>query len=502
MDIGAYGTEQQSGAIEVFCCYAREDTKLLDELRTHLSSLQKQKMIEVWYDGDIRAGKEWDQEIRKHLNNAKIILLLISSDFINSDYCYHTEMQQALERHKRGEARVISVIVRPTAYWKNISSGDIKLGDLQVLPIDAKPVTKWTDDHDSAWEVVVGGVKETINEVLRSMSVPPVDSGQEQAPIFDVIAQKIAGSPTKKLLGASLYTLYWGHSEGVRSVAWSPDGKYIASGSHDGTIQVWETLTGKYLLTYREHKKGVCSVAWSPDGKYIASAGEDRTVQVWDALNGNTLRKERCITVYPELIISLAWSPDGEYIVSGGTSFLGVWHAMTGKNHRGYGGHGRFFSSDSHIIWSVSWSPNDKYIASGDGSGIIHVWNPNTGKKYLTYKGHSRLVRSISWSPDSNSIASASDDGTVEVWEALTGKPLLTYREHKEGVFSVAWSPNGKYIASGSVNAQVWDSMTGNTHLAYHGHSPPVISVAWSPDGERIASGSWGDTLVQVWDAR
>ncbi len=139
--------EQQSSTIEVFCCYAHEDEHLLDELKRHLSPLRRQQLINVWHDRDISAGTEWEQEIEKHLNEAHIILLLISPNFIHSEYCYGTEMKRALERHKRGEARVIPVILRPVGGWEKVPPGDIQLGQLQALPKDAKPIISWTD-HD------------------------------------------------------------------------------------------------------------------------------------------------------------------------------------------------------------------------------------------------------------------------------------------------------------------------------------------------------------------
>ncbi len=116
---------QQSNEIAIFCCYAREDEKLLDELRAHLSSLQRQKVISVWHDGDISAGAEWELEVKEHLSNANIILLLISSDFIRSDYCYSTEMRHALERHQRREATVIPIILRPVHGWEKVPPGNI-----------------------------------------------------------------------------------------------------------------------------------------------------------------------------------------------------------------------------------------------------------------------------------------------------------------------------------------------------------------------------------------
>src|SRR5215813_7728622 len=125
--------EQQRSTITLFCCYAREDEDLLEKLKRHLSSLRRQQLIEPWYDGDISAGTEWEQEIKKHLNEAHIILLLISSDFINSDYCYDVEMKHAMVRHERKEATVIPIIVRPVT-WQETPIGNKKLGDLQALP--------------------------------------------------------------------------------------------------------------------------------------------------------------------------------------------------------------------------------------------------------------------------------------------------------------------------------------------------------------------------------
>src|SRR6266699_2879928 len=119
--------------LEIFFCYAHEDEALLNKLKTHLRPLQRMGLINVWYDRDISGGTKWAEEIDKHLNEADIILLLVSPDFMDSDYCYGIEMQRALERDQRGEAHVIPIILRPV-YWQDV------LGTLQALPTDAKPV--------------------------------------------------------------------------------------------------------------------------------------------------------------------------------------------------------------------------------------------------------------------------------------------------------------------------------------------------------------------------
>ena len=103
-------------AVKIFFCYAREDEALLKKLKTHLKPLQRQGLIDVWYDRDITAGTEWEREIKEHLNTAQIILLLVSPDFMNSDYCYSVEMQRALQRHEAREASVIPIILRPVSW--------------------------------------------------------------------------------------------------------------------------------------------------------------------------------------------------------------------------------------------------------------------------------------------------------------------------------------------------------------------------------------------------
>lgn len=149
--------------IEIFCCYARKDQELLRDLKTHLAPLQRQGLISIWNDTDITAGTNWEAEISKHLNTAHIILLLISPDFMASDYCYGIEMKRAIERHERGEAHVIPVILRHV-YWRGGP-----LGELQALPKDAKPVT------DQSWQSLDRAffdVTEGIMKAIESMTKP------------------------------------------------------------------------------------------------------------------------------------------------------------------------------------------------------------------------------------------------------------------------------------------------------------------------------------------
>src|SRR5579864_5952422 len=145
--------------VKLFFCYAREDESLLLKLKKHLKPLQHEGIIDnLWYKRDIGAGAEWEKEIEKHLDTAQIILLLVSPDFMTSEYCYSKEMQRAMERHKKGEARVIPIILRPTD-WQDV------LGHLQALPTEGKPITSWSN-RDEAFINVIDGIRPVIKQLI------------------------------------------------------------------------------------------------------------------------------------------------------------------------------------------------------------------------------------------------------------------------------------------------------------------------------------------------
>jgi len=168
--------ETQRMGLEIFCCYARRDQALLEELKKQLYGLVRQEQVTLWADTDINAGAAWEMEIKRHLDKAQIILLLISADFLSSDYCYSTEMKHALQRHERGEACVIPVILRP-ADWKIPP-----LSQLQALPNNAEPVTGNWRTHDEAYLSIVQGVRKSValwsgKETLWLASISSLQSG-------------------------------------------------------------------------------------------------------------------------------------------------------------------------------------------------------------------------------------------------------------------------------------------------------------------------------------
>ncbi len=148
-------------AVKIFFCYAHEDEKLLKKLKTHLMPMLKQGLLDLWHDRDISAGADWEREISEQISTAQIVLLLVSPDFIASDYCYGNEMQRVLERHERGEVKAIPVILRPIQ-WQITP-----LAKLQALPTDAKPIIEWRH-HDKGYLDVATGIQKVIEQMTTN----------------------------------------------------------------------------------------------------------------------------------------------------------------------------------------------------------------------------------------------------------------------------------------------------------------------------------------------
>jgi WD40 repeat protein/serine/threonine protein kinase len=282
-------------------------------------------------------------------------------------------------------------------------------------------------------------------------------------------------------------------SNGLWSVAWSPDGKRLATGGDDGVVKLWESGTGHALTNFQGHTKAVLSVAWSPDGLRLASGGADTTIRIWDLKTGGSvvLRRDHSD------VSCLAWNPDSIRIVSGSwDGTVRVWDTRKGTNTQ-------VFTTGRQVL-SVGWN-NDgtRLVASGRG-GLLKTWDATSGQEVWSLPPNMDADGTVAaWSPDGQQVATGCTDNSVNFRDAATGTNLISFWDNHNPILSVAWSPDGTRLASatsGDGRIAIRDVQNGGRVFQdFRGHLGSVRCVCWRPDGGRIASAS-ADGTVKVWD--
>jgi len=336
------------------------------------------------------------------------------------------------------------------------------------------------------------GEKKSVKKSETKVSVKRTKLKVHTKPLFvNNTIQKYQKQKLKKINPPREIRTFKGHTKWINSVAITPNGKYIVSGSGDKTIKLWNIKTGRLLRNFKGHTDGVLSVAITPNGKYIVSGSSDKTIKLWDIKTGKLIRsfKKKIWGV-----LSVTISPNGKYIVSGSyDNTIKLWDINTGILVRSFkGSRGR--------INSVTIAPNGKYISGGYYSAV-KLWDINTGKLIRSFKGHKDDVSSVAISPNGKYIVSGSGDKTIKLWNINTGRLIRSFKGHTDGILSVAITPNGKHIVSGSHDntIKLWNINTGKLIRSFKGHTDWVASIAISPNGKYIVSGS-SDDKIKLWN--
>lgn len=282
---------------------------------------------------------------------------------------------------------------------------------------------------------------------------------------------------------------FQGHNGWVRSVAFSEAGE-IASGSDDRSIRLWDITSAGEFACLTGHEGAIRSLAFGPGGNLLASGSADTTIRLWDI----TVRREIWrLLGHVSSITSVALSPDGEILASGSDDqTLRLWEVTRGREIRRLHGH-------KSPVTCVAFSPDGQRIASGSGADVV-LWGVSSGREIERFRGHDAPVAGVAFHPEGHTLASSSDDKTVRLWETSSGREILRLMGRSNDIGSVAFSPDGQRLASGceSEAVQLWEVATGR-QIRRLQEEDWVFCVAFSPDGTTLASGSDNNT-VQLWE--
>ena len=292
--------------------------------------------------------------------------------------------------------------------------------------------------------------------------------------------------------------IFGGYSDTVLSVAFSPDGKTLASGDNDGTVQLWDVATRQKIGLALGNTNAVERVAFSPDGKILAAGIADGTVRLWDV--ATPVPASSSLINGPAPVMWVAFSSDGKTLAAGDADgTVRLWDVAT---HRPIGAP---FTVEAGQVDSMALSPDGKTLATGGADGQVRLWDmAPRGQLQLGHPGigQSGPVTSVAFSLDGKTLAAGTADGTVQLWGVATRPSIgpLLINGHAE-IDSMAFSPDGKTLASGDIDGtvQLWDVARQQIRGPFTGHDGPVTSVAFSPDGKTLASGSF-DRTVRLWN--
>ena len=286
---------------------------------------------------------------------------------------------------------------------------------------------------------------------------------------------------------AQLKATLEGHTEVVWSVAFSLDGKTLASGSWDQTIRLWDVETEQLLHILTGHTSHVTSVAFSLDGQTLVSGSWDSTIRLW---NPNTGEHQKTLTDHADGVGSVVFSPDGQILASGsGDQTINLWNTTTWQVDRTLTGH-------TSVVDSVAFSTDGTMLASGSRDKTIRLWNPNTGKLKRALE-HTSEVNRLAFSPDGATLASGHWDNTVRLWNPHTGELKTALPNQGGWANAVAFSSDGGTLAIGGQGISLWDTDTEQYKVSLIEAIGSAVSVVFSPDGGTIASGS-ADNLVRL----
>lgn len=377
---------------------------------------------------------------------------------------------------------------------RSLPGRQYEVRSLDFSPDSKQLVSCGMDKIVRLWDVASG-------KEIRSFQAPGIVDGVRYSPDGKTIAARsdgrsilVWGVKSRKLLHR-----FAGYGGGFAyPMAFSPDGKKLLAAQVTG-LQVWETATGKELFPASGIRESIGKLAYSADGRTMATENGEGTIRIWDTATYRELRRFGGKQVG---MGSLAYSDDGRLAATAGEKTTRLWDAVTGKELFCWDNENR---NDG---FQLAFTPNGQLLASANGDGSIALWQTKTGQPLRRFKGHSQgPVYGVAFSPDGQTLLSGALDKTARLWDWKTGKEIHVLRGHAGWVMAIAFAPDGRTAATACTSEDVfirlWDVKSGKELRRFEGHEPglntAITSIAFSPDGRMLASAGFGDT-IHLWE--
>lgn len=460
--------EQRPTEVRIFLSYAREDREKVQEIYQRLAAAG----VRPWMDTqDILPGEKWEMSIRKAVRDSDFFLVFLSRNSSDRRGFVQKELRAALN------------------VWEEMLESDLYLIPVRLEECEVPETLAAFQGVDlfeeNAWARLLGAIQAGMERRGTKTRI-----GVEPVPPTERVPKE--GVPDGLILQATLR----GHQNVITRIAWSPDGRVLATPSLDETVRLWDVATGKTIQTLRGHSSGVFSLAWSPQGDKIASGCDQGTIRIWDVRSG---AQQNLLSGHKRRIECLAWSPDGTFLASASAdATVRIWSMVTFqptlilKDHRNW-------------VNGVAWSPDGNFLLTGAEDNTARVWDSQTGKPLWVLRGHTNWISDVAWAPDGKLVASASNDLTIRLWDPAKGTPVRILEGHTDFVRSISFSPDGRFLASKSHDQTVrlwrcdtWEPIAVLSE-PMRTSIQPTPSVAFHPRAPILATVGENDLAVHIW---